>query len=133
MGLSGLTSLSLSPWALARPDLISGQGEKVKILFDTDIGSDIDDAVCLAYLLAQPRCELMGITTVAGEGEFRAQLASVLCRIAGKDVPIFVGAETPLIGPQLEPVAEQAAALGNWERGKDFPFNHYSSYSSTLL
>lgn len=30
----------------------------VKILLDTDIGSDIDDAVCLAYLLAQPACEL---------------------------------------------------------------------------
>jgi inosine-uridine nucleoside N-ribohydrolase len=26
----------------------------VKVILDTDIGSDIDDAVCLAYLLAQP-------------------------------------------------------------------------------
>ena len=25
-----------------------------KILLDTDIGSDIDDAIALAYLLAQP-------------------------------------------------------------------------------
>ena len=38
-----------------------------KILLDTDIGSDIDDAVALAYLLAQPECELLGITTVSGE------------------------------------------------------------------
>ena len=35
-----------------------------KVLLDTDIGSDIDDAVCLAYLLKQPQCELLGITTV---------------------------------------------------------------------
>jgi inosine-uridine nucleoside N-ribohydrolase len=34
------------------------------ILLDTDIGSDIDDAVCLSYLLKQPQCELVGITTV---------------------------------------------------------------------
>ena len=40
---------------------------KEKILLDTDIGSDIDDAVCLAYLLANPACELLGITTVTGE------------------------------------------------------------------
>ncbi len=33
-----------------------------KVLLDTDIGSDIDDAVCLAYLLAQPECNLLGIT-----------------------------------------------------------------------
>ena len=28
------------------------------VLFDTDIGSDIDDALCLAYLLHQERCDL---------------------------------------------------------------------------
>ena len=65
---------------------------KTKIILDTDIGSDIDDAVCLAYLLAQPDCELLGITTVAGEAEARARMASALCKVAGKDVPIFPGA-----------------------------------------
>ena len=30
-----------------------------KLLLDTDIGSDIDDAFCLAYLLAQPECDLL--------------------------------------------------------------------------
>jgi len=29
------------------------------VLLDTDIGSDVDDAVCLAYLLAQPACKLL--------------------------------------------------------------------------
>lgn len=38
-----------------------------KILFDTDIGRDIDDAICLAYLLNEPECELIGITTVCGD------------------------------------------------------------------
>ena len=37
------------------------------VLLDTDIGSDIDDALCLAYLLAQPPCTLFGITTATGE------------------------------------------------------------------
>ena len=38
--------------------------EKIKILLDTEIGQDIDDALTLSYLLCNPRCELMGITTV---------------------------------------------------------------------
>ncbi len=59
-----------------------------KILLDTDIGTDVDDAVCLAYLLSHPECELLGITTVTGEAAKRAALASVLCREAHKDVPI---------------------------------------------
>ena len=36
-------------------------------MLDTDIGGDIDDAICLAYLLKEPQCELAGITTVCGD------------------------------------------------------------------
>jgi len=93
----------------------------IKLLLDTDIGSDIDDAVCLAYLLAQPECELLGITTVTGEAVKRAQMASALCWAAGKDVPIYPGAETPLLVPQRQPHAAQAAALGRWPHATSFP------------
>ena len=61
-----------------------------KILLDTDIGTEVDDAITLAYLLANPDAEIMGITTVTGEAAERARLASVLCRIAGReDIPIY--------------------------------------------
>lgn len=93
----------------------------VKILLDTDIGSDIDDAVCLAYLLAQPECELLGITTVSGEVERRAMLASALCRIAGRQVPIFPGAKNPLLIAQKQPYAPQADALQKWPHEEQFP------------
>lgn len=33
-----------------------------KILLDTDIGTDIDDAITISYLLKQKRCELLGVT-----------------------------------------------------------------------
>ena len=49
-----------------------------KVILDTDIGSDIDDAICLAYLLAQPQCELLGITTVSGQPKERAMIASAI-------------------------------------------------------
>ena len=92
-----------------------------KVLLDTDIGSDIDDAVCLAYLLSHPDCELLGITTVTGEAEKRASIASVLCKVAGKDIPIFPGVETPLLIPQKQPYAQQAVALRNWDHETIFP------------
>ena len=50
----------------------------VKVFLDTDI----DDALCLAYLLLHPNCDLLGITTVTGEAEKRAMLASAMCRPA---------------------------------------------------
>ncbi len=93
----------------------------IKLLLDTDIGSDIDDAVCLAYLLAQPECELLGITTVTGQAEDRARLASALCRVAGREVPIYPGREDPLLIAQRQPMAAQAAALSRWPHTASFP------------
>ena len=58
----------LCPWGRSGSRCLRCEGRPpMKLLLDTDIGSDIDDAVCLAYLLAQPACELLGITTVTGE------------------------------------------------------------------
>lgn len=89
----------------------------IPILFDTDIGSDIDDAVALAYLLKQPACELLGITTVSGEPQKRADLASAICHASGRaDVPIHVGAEEPLLIAQRQAQASQHKALSaQWE------------------
>jgi purine nucleosidase len=53
--------------------------QRVPVILDTDIGSDIDDAVALSYLLRQPRCELVGITTVTGDVAQRAGCADVIC------------------------------------------------------
>lgn len=91
-----------------------------KILVDTDIGSDLDDALCLAYLLAQPECVLVGITTVTGEPDVRAQLASILCTHAGEKVPIVPGAADPLQVAQQQLGAPQAAALKRWAHETDF-------------
>jgi purine nucleosidase len=91
------------------------------VLLDTDIGNDIDDAVCLAYLLAQPRCELLGITTVTARPDLRARLASALCRHAGRDVPIYPGAADPLVGPPVQGPPPQAVVLDRWEHDTSFP------------
>ena len=84
----------------------------MKILLDTDIGGDIDDALALAYLLKQPQCELLGVTTVGGEAEKRAALASALCHSVGRaEVPVHVGASAPLLVPERQPHAYQSEAL----------------------
>lgn len=86
-----------------------------KILLDTDIGGDIDDAVCLAYLLKEPRCELMGITTVCGEPEKRAAVADAICQAAGKRIPIVAGLDTTLQPVPVYPTPDGASALKDWK------------------
>ena len=93
----------------------------VKVLLDTDIGTDIDDAICLTYLLTNPHCDLLGITTVTGEPDKRAMLASSLCILAGKEIPIYPGTAEPLIIEQQQKIAQQAKSLEKWKHKKDFP------------
>lgn len=94
-----------------------------KVLLDFDIGTEIDDAIALAYLLANPECELVGITTSCGESIKRAEMASVLCRAAGKKAPIHAGCERPLLIPQMETTAPQAAILPRYEHDTGFAPN----------
>jgi purine nucleosidase len=100
---------------------LSAMADRQLVLLDTDIGNDIDDAVCLAYLLAQPRCELLGITTVTAAPDLRARLASVLCRNAGRHVPIYPGAADPLLGLPVQEPPPQAVVLDRWEHDTSFP------------
>ena len=95
--------------------------DRTPVWLDTDIGSDIDDALCLAYLLAQPRCRLLGVSTVTGQPQERAMLADAVCRAAGRDeVPIWSGVESPLVISQGQFAAPQAEVLPRWEHRTDF-------------
>lgn len=88
---------------------------------DTDIGSDIDDAVALAYLLRQRACRLVGISTATGAVEERSQVAAAILAAAGReDVPIYSGYADVLSGPG-QPKCPQADALTDEERRQSFP------------
>ena len=104
-----------------------------RILLDTDIGSSLDDAIALAWLLANPEVELLGITTVTGEPVERARLASVLTGIAGRDIPIVPGAAEPLQGPGLQQKAIHGARLQVWRHRTEFPEDGAVAFLSRSL
>lgn len=92
----------------------------MKVWLDTDIGSDIDDALALAYLLCEPTIELIGISTVTEVDLQRAKLCSALCRIANEDVPIVAGVHSPLLVAPRQTQVPQAHALANWAHDGTF-------------
>lgn len=101
---------------------------KIPVILDTDIGSDIDDAVCLAYLLRQPRCELLGITTVTGQPQQRAALADAVCAAAGRtDVPIHAGSDIGLGGRHFQPECPQSAILKDFAHRPADEFEQYTA------
>jgi len=69
------------------------------VLFDTDIGTDIDDAYALAMFVHRPDFELLGVTTVSSDAVARARLAAKLLGIAGgkwAEIPVYAGLSTPV-------------------------------------
>lgn len=106
---------------------------KEKIILDTDLGTEVDDAITLAYLLANPNAELVGITTVTGEAVERAKIASMFCKAAGKDIPIYPGCENPMLIPQIELYAPQKVILNKWEHEKEFPRNRAVAFMQEMI
>lgn len=93
-----------------------------KVILDTDIGLDIDDALALAYLLKNPNCDLVGVTTFCGCAQLRAQLVSAICIAAGKDhIPIYPGTDDCILIDQREMYAPQSVVLEKWEHKENFP------------
>ncbi len=70
---------------------------KTKIILDTDIGDDIDDAFALSIALNEPRCELLGVTTVFRNAQKRAKMTKSLIKAFDKDVKVYAGCDVPLI------------------------------------
>ena len=55
------------------PDLVHNNS-KIKIIIDTDLGTDWDDAMAIIYALKIPQIEILGITTNYGIPILRAKV-----------------------------------------------------------
>lgn len=66
--------------------------DKTKVILDTDIADDVDDAYALALVCSLPNADLLGCTTAHGDTPARARVAAKLLRVMGRgDVPVCAG------------------------------------------
>ena len=94
LSLLGLSGMIFQPTARAEP---------IKVILDSDLGSDVDDAFALALLLASPELEIVGITLGHGQTDKRGRLACRLLHETGReDIPVALGRPTPLVVGQPE-------------------------------
>lgn len=66
-----------------------------KVIIDTDIGDDIDDAFAVALALRSPEVQILGISTTFGDTPLRARLLDrLLAEVGREDVTVAVGSPT---------------------------------------
>jgi purine nucleosidase len=94
--IATLFTLVVVPHLLAqtqKPTQASSAPEKV--IIDTDIGDDIDDAFAIALALKSPELEILGVSTTFGDTEARAKIVDRLLGEAGRtDIPVLAGTPT---------------------------------------
>jgi purine nucleosidase len=89
----------LAMGALASLATAQAASAPAPVIFDTDIGTDIDDAYALIALVRRPEIQVLGVTTVSSDAVARARLAAKLLAIAGGDwarIPVYAGTSTPI-------------------------------------
>lgn len=87
----------------------------MKVVLDCDTG--IDDAVAIAYALACPEAEILGIGSVFGnvESDLAAENTLKLLKVAGRtEIPVALGAHRPLLRqPSYAKFVHGEDGLGN--------------------
>lgn len=68
------------------------QGKKIPVIFDSDIGGDIDDTWALVYLMKCPELDVKLLVTDAGNTIYRARIMAKMMDVFGRsDMPIGIG------------------------------------------
>jgi purine nucleosidase len=91
---------------------VASAQQPIPVIFDTDIGDDIDDALALALALQSPELDVRAVTTVTDDTEGRARLAWKELGLYGRrDVALGIGAPEPFLDPVHTGRAPQFSVL----------------------
>ena len=94
------------------------EGRRIPVVFDTDIGDDIDDTWALLYLLKCPELDVRLISCESPRGQYRARIVARFLEAVGRtDIPIAMGRNGAGTGRQRD-----------WSDGYDL-----ANYPGTLI
>ena len=103
--------LALGAAACAGPAGVSALAPRrpIPVVYNTDIGGDVDDSWALLQLLRSPELDLKLVATDAGGTGYGARLATKLLHAAGRsDVPVSLGLDAG------DYDGRQSAWVGDW-------------------
>jgi len=101
------------------------QATREKVIIDTDIGDDIDDAFAVAFAVKSPELEVLGISTTFGDTETRAKIVDRLLGETGHaDIPVLMGKPTS---------AKTSMSQGRYAQGGHFAKSSHADAIEFLL
>ncbi len=102
-----------------------------KVIIDTDIGDDVDDAFALALAVKSPELQVLGVMTTFGDTEARAKIAErFLGELGREEILVLAGKATATKNPMSQRRYREnrlCGGGGDWSAGngphsEDFHF-----------
>ena len=90
-----LVMLLAALWVSAPAQVRVASRPSAKIIIDTDVGDDVDDAFAIDLALASPEFQILGISTAWGDTAMRAQMVDrMLCETGRTEIEVNAGIVT---------------------------------------
>jgi inosine-uridine nucleoside N-ribohydrolase len=116
-------------WAQA-----AATGAPQKIIIDTDIGDDVDDAFALALAVRSPELQVLGVMTTFGDTETRAKVTDrFLGEVGRSEIPVLAGkATTPKMPMSQRRYAENHFAKSSHGDAVEFLLDQIRKYPGAI-
>lgn len=77
----------------------------IPIILDTDIDTDVDNALALTLVVRSPEIDILAVTTVGVDIRLRGRIARRLLRVLGRaEIPVAAGCDRRLNGQEFRPM-----------------------------
>ena len=111
------------------------QATREKVIIDTDIGDDVDDAFALALAVKSPEFEILGVSTAFGDTEARARITDRFLGEVGKpEIPVLAGRPTSTKNPMSQRKYGEVGHFTNNQRADavDFMLDQIRRYPEKI-
>jgi purine nucleosidase len=100
-----------------------GQAAPEKVIIDTDVGDDVDDAFALALAVKSPELEILGVTTTFGDTGARAKIADrFLGEVGRAEIPVLAGKAVTTKNPMSQRKYGEGGHFAKSSRGDAVEF-----------
>ena len=90
--MRGIIGMAVAAFLIAG-SAVQAQPKQEKIIIDSDIGDDIDDAFAVALALSSPEFDVLGFSAAFGDTPARAKMFDrMLGELGHSDIPVAMGA-----------------------------------------
>ncbi|MBI1969870.1 nucleoside hydrolase [Candidatus Woesearchaeota archaeon] len=102
-----------------------------KLIIDTDIGSDVDDALAILYAV-KAGMPIALISTSHGDTALRAKIAKKLTLLLGQDIPVAAGEQKPMKQRHVYWDGDEGEGLVEEEEQFDFRQDGVDAIAETI-